>query len=56
MAAKAEVHYDEALVLPQQVAASITELGFPTTVLEEAGAGQGEVDLQVWNVTPPCSP
>ncbi|XP_069166086.1 copper-transporting ATPase 1 isoform X1 [Procambarus clarkii] len=53
MAAKAEVRYDPAIVLPQQVAASITELGFPTTVLEESGAGQGEVDLEISGMT--CS-
>lgn len=47
MAAKAEVQYDPGQVLPQQVASSITELGFPTTVLEEDGAGQGDVDLEV---------
>lgn len=47
MAAKAEVRYDPSMVLPEQVAASITELGFPTSVMEESGAGQGEVDLQV---------
>nr|XP_053634823.1 copper-transporting ATPase 1-like isoform X2 [Cherax quadricarinatus] len=53
MAAKAEVRFDPALVLPQQVASSITELGFPTTVLEEVGAGQGEVDLEITGMT--CS-
>ena len=47
MAAKAEVRYDPSMVLPEQVAASISELGFPSSVMEEAGAGQGEVDLEV---------
>lgn len=47
MAAKAEVRYDPSMVLPEQVAASISELGFPTSVMEESGAGQGEVDLEV---------
>lgn len=47
MAAKAEVRYDPSMVLPEQVASSITELGFPTSVMEESGAGQGEVDLEV---------
>lgn len=47
MAAKAEVRYDPSIVLPEQVAASISELGFPTSVMEESGAGQGEVDLEV---------
>lgn len=53
MAAKAEVRYDPSMVLPEQVAASISELGFPTSVMEEAGAGQGEVDLEIHGMT--CS-
>ncbi|CAL4140417.1 unnamed protein product, partial [Meganyctiphanes norvegica] len=51
MAAKAEVHYDGSRILPQQIAASITDLGFPSTVLEETG--QGEVELQIEGMT--CS-
>ena len=47
MAAKAEVRYDPSVVLPEQVANSITDLGFPSSVMEESGAGQGEVDLNV---------
>lgn len=53
MAAKAEVRYDPSMVLPEQVAASISELGFPTSVMEESGAGQGEVDLEIGGMT--CS-
>lgn len=46
MAAKAEVNYDPAQVSPNEIASSITELGFPSSVLDE-GVGQGEVDLEV---------
>ncbi|XP_066973024.1 LOW QUALITY PROTEIN: copper-transporting ATPase 1 [Macrobrachium rosenbergii] len=52
MAAKAEVRYDGSQVLPQEVANSISELGFPTTVLEEV-ANQGEVDIEILGMT--CS-
>lgn len=51
MAAKAEVRYDPSVVLPEQVANSISELGFPSSVMEESGAGQGEVDLNVSMLT-----
>ncbi|XP_068235378.1 copper-transporting ATPase 1 isoform X2 [Palaemon carinicauda] len=50
MAAKAEVRYDGSLILPQEVANSITELGFPTTVLEEE-SNQGEVDIEISGMT-----
>ncbi|KAK8380400.1 hypothetical protein O3P69_016761 [Scylla paramamosain] len=53
MAAKAEVRYDPSVVLPEQVANSISELGFPSSVMEESGAGQGEVDLNISGMT--CS-
>uniref|UniRef100_A0A0P4WHT0 P-type Cu(+) transporter n=1 Tax=Scylla olivacea TaxID=85551 RepID=A0A0P4WHT0_SCYOL len=53
MAAKAEVRYDPSVVLPEQVANSISELGFPSSVMEESGAGQGEVDLNIGGMT--CS-
>ena len=46
MAAKAEVEYDPAKVLPGQIANSISELGFPSEVLE-GEATSGEVELEV---------
>ncbi|KAK7077087.1 ATPase Cu transporting protein 7B, partial [Halocaridina rubra] len=53
MAAKAEVRYDGSKVLPQEVANSISDLGFPSSVLEETGISQGEVDIQILGMT--CS-
>ena len=46
MAAKAEVEFDPARVLPSQIANSITELGFPSTIIEEE-SGAGKVELEV---------
>ena len=46
MAAKAEVEFDPSRVLPSQIANSITELGFPSTIIEEE-SGTGKVELEV---------
>ena len=46
MAAKAEVEFDPSRVLPSQIANSITELGFPSTIIEEE-SGAGKVELEV---------
>lgn len=46
MAAKAEVQYDPNLIQPQDIANSITELGFPSTVMETTGSS-GEIELHV---------
>ena len=43
MAAKAEVDYDPKLIFPHQIANSISDLGFPSNVIEdETGAGTME--------------
>ncbi|KAF5291798.1 hypothetical protein FQA39_LY14286 [Lamprigera yunnana] len=51
LAARAEVTYDSGIVSPIQIATSISELGFPCTVLEQSGAGESEVDLRINGMT-----
>ncbi len=46
MAAKAEVEFDPAVVLPSQIANSISDLGFPSTVIEDE-TGSGACELEV---------
>ena len=48
MAAKAEVEFDPTRVLPNQIANSITDLGFPSNVIEEE-TGAGTIELEVSN-------
>ena len=45
MAAKAEVEYDPDLVSPEEIAQSVTDLGFPATVMEAALEGVMEVNI-----------
>ena len=52
MAAKAEVEYDPAKILPDQIANSISDLGFPTNVIEDAN-NSGEVEIEINGMT--CS-
>lgn len=47
MAAKAEVVYDANKIRAGDIASSISELGFPATLIEEFGTGEGEVELKV---------
>lgn len=47
LAAKVEIKYDPTVVSPSTLASSITDLGFQATVLDEAGNGDGEVELRV---------
>ena len=45
MAAKAEVEYDAEQILPQQIANSISDLGFPSEVMDTE-SGSGEVQIK----------
>lgn len=47
MAAKAEVVYDSDMIRAVDIVSSISELGFPTNLIEESGTGEGEVELKV---------
>ena len=49
MAAKAEVEFNPAKILPNQIAISITDLGFPSTVIDSEN-GSNVVQLEVRNV------
>lgn len=51
LAARAEVTYDPALISPMEIAASISDLGFASSVLQQSGAGESEVDLQISGMT-----
>ncbi|XP_065173186.1 copper-transporting ATPase 1 isoform X3 [Atheta coriaria] len=50
LAARAEIKYDATLVTPVELAASITELGFPASVLLSAG-GDSEVVCRIEGMT-----
>lgn len=47
MAAKAEITYNPDKIRAVDIASSISELGFPTTLIEESGTGEGEIELKV---------
>ena len=47
MSQKAEVKYDPAYIMPSQIANEITDLGYPSTVIESSAAGQATVNVTV---------
>jgi Cu+-exporting ATPase len=50
MAQKAEIKYDPAYIMPEQIAHKVTEMGFASSVMESETAGQGTVELQVSSI------
>lgn len=51
LAARAEVQFDQAIISSTDIAASISELGFPATVIEQSGVGESETDLEISGMT-----
>ncbi|XP_076662962.1 copper-transporting ATPase 1 isoform X2 [Andrena cerasifolii] len=51
MAAKAEVTFNPDKIRAVDIASSISELGFPTTLIEEPGTGEGETELKITGMT-----
>ena len=51
LAAKANIKFDPSKLTPTEIADSITDLGFPAEVVEQAGGGLGEVKVQIRGMT-----
>ncbi|XP_015601105.1 copper-transporting ATPase 1 isoform X2 [Cephus cinctus] len=51
LAAKAEVKYDPEKIRPADIVSSISDLGFPTTLVDEPSTGDGEIELKISGMT-----
>jgi P-type Cu+ transporter len=47
LGAKAEVNYDDTLVTPNEIAESLTNLGFPSFVIDEPDAGLSSIEIEI---------
>lgn len=53
LAAQAEVKYDSSVISPQDIANSITDLGFPSSVIDKGGSGDGQIEVMIGGMS--CS-
>lgn len=51
MAQKAEVKFDPAYIMPSQIANIVSELGYPSTILDDFSSQYGEVELLIKGMT-----
>ncbi|CAH1112001.1 unnamed protein product [Psylliodes chrysocephalus] len=53
LGARAEIQFDPSMTTPVDIAESVTDLGFPTTVIQQSGIIESEADVEIIGMT--CS-
>ncbi|XP_056645001.1 copper-transporting ATPase 1 isoform X1 [Diorhabda sublineata] len=51
LGARADIKYNPNVITPEQIAVSITDLGFPSTVMRQSGIDETEVDVEIFGMT-----